>query len=188
MRLRLVFPKNRAALLLLAGFVWFPREVVAQEQIPAARELISIAVRPDFDYTKLGRAKFVRLLSAYCREILRRLPTNTPSEDAWVASEGKTSDMAKVRRLTSSREFSRKELKDTFSACEQTTDKLIKPDGLSVAYEAANLVSLSVTFNNDGDIAIYAPKAEVNPKELGFDFLPSVRRSLLVAALSLTAS
>jgi hypothetical protein len=97
-------------LLLLAVLIWLPSKAVAQDQIPAARELITFAVKPDSDYTKHGRAKFVRLLSVYCREVLKILPTNTPTEDAWVESEGNTNDMAKVRCLVSSREYSRWEL------------------------------------------------------------------------------
>ena len=171
------------ALLLLSALVWLPSKAVAQDQIPAARELITIAVRPDTDYTKTGRAKFVRLLSVYCREVLKLLPTNTPTEDAWVASEGHTNDMAKIRRLVASPEYSRSQLTEIFLKCEQITDKLIKPDALMVEYEVANLVSLAINFNSDGDIALYASKLEMNSKELGFDFLGSVRWALLVASL-----
>jgi hypothetical protein len=137
--------------LLLAALIWEPGKAVAQDQIPAARELIAI----NSDYTKTGRAKFVRLLSVYCREVLKILPTNTPTEDAWIASEGKTNDMAKVRRLVFSREYSRSELKEIFVNRQETTDKLIKP-ALPVDYEAANLVSLAINFNSDTDIELYA--------------------------------
>jgi hypothetical protein len=123
------------------------------------------------------------LLSVYCREVLKKLPTNTPTEDAWVASEGHTNDMAKVRRLVSSREYSRSELKETFVSCEKTTAKLIEPSALSREFEAVNLISLAVTFNSESDIELYASKTELKSKELGFDFLHSVRWALLIAAL-----
>jgi hypothetical protein len=42
---------------------------------------------------------------------------------------------------------------------------------------------LAINFNSDGDIALYASKLEMNSKELGFDFLGSVRWALLVASL-----
>lgn len=171
------------ALLLLSALVLLPSKAVAQDQIPAARELITFAVRPDTDYTKTGRAKFVRLLSVYCREVLKILPANTPTEDAWVASEGLTNDLAKIRRLVASREYSRSQLTEIFVKCEQITDKLIKPDALTAEYEAANLVGLAINFNSDSDIALYASKLEIKSKELGFDFLGSVRRALLVASL-----
>jgi hypothetical protein len=170
-------------LLLSAALIWLPSKAVAQDQIPAARELITIAVRPDSDYTKSGRANFVRLLSVYCRDVLKILPTNTPTEDAWVAAEGHTNDVAKIRRLVASREYSRSQLREIFVKCEQTTDKLIKPDGLMVEYEAANLVSLAINFNSDSEIALYASKLEMKSKELGFEFLGSVRWALLVASL-----
>jgi hypothetical protein len=67
--------------------------------------------------------------------------------------------------------------------CEQITDKLIKPDAVMVEYEAANLLSLAINFNSDSDISLYASKLEMNSKELGFDFLGSVRWALLVASL-----
>jgi hypothetical protein len=163
--------------------VWLPSKAVAQDQIPAARELITIAVRPDTDYTRTGRAKFVRLLSAYCRAVLKILPTNTPTEDAWVASEGHTNDTAKIRRVVASREYSRSQLTEIFVKCEQITDKLIKPDALPVEYEAANLVSLAINFNSEDDIEFSASKLEMKSKELGFDFLHAVRWALLVASL-----
>jgi hypothetical protein len=176
--------RHFCAVLLLASLIWLPSTAFAQDQqIPAARELITIAVRPDSDYTKIGRAKFVRLLSVYCREVLKILPTNTPTEDAWVASEGNTNDMAKISRLVASREYSRYQLKEIFVNCEQTTDKLIKPDALMAEYEAANLVSLAINFNSDSDTEVFASKVEMKSKEVGFDFLSSVRRALLIAAL-----
>jgi hypothetical protein len=168
---------------LLSVLVWLPSKAIAQDQIPAARELITVAVRSDTDYTKTGRARFVRLLSAYCREVLKILPTNTPTEDAWVASEGHTNDTAKVHRLIASREYSRSQLKEVFVRCEQTTEKLIKPGTLTVEYEAANLVSLAINFNSDVDIELYAKKLEIKSEELGFDFLHTVRWALLVASL-----
>ena len=52
-----------------------------------------------------------------------------------------------------------------------------------VRYEAASLISLAATFNDDRDIQIYATRAGLNAKALGLDFIDSIRRSLLVAAL-----
>jgi hypothetical protein len=180
-----VFSMDRhfRGLLLMSALVWLPSKAVAQDQIPAARELITIAVRPDTDYPKTGRARLVRLLSVYCREVIKILPTNTPAEDAWVASEGNTTDIAKVRRLVASREYSRSQLTEIFVRCEQITDKLMKPGALTVEYEAANLVSLAINFNSDIDIDLYAKKLEMKSEELGLDFLPAVRWALLVASL-----
>jgi hypothetical protein len=170
-------------LLLISALVWLPSKAIAQDQIPAARELVTIAVRPDTDYTKTGRVRLVRLLSVYCREVIKILPTNTPAEDAWVASEGNTTDIAKVRRLTASREYSRSKLTEIFVRCEQITDTLIKPGALAVEYEAANLVSLAINFNSDVDIEIYAKNLDIKSEEIGLDFLHAVRWALLVASL-----
>lgn len=164
---------------------------VAQQNVesPATRELLSMTVNPNSDFSRSGRAKFVRILSNYCREFLSALPTNTPKEDTWIASEMKTSDMAKIRRLASSPEFSRQRLKDTFSTCEETTRKIIDAISISdrtesvVRYEAAYLTSLAITFNESSDIEVHASKAGINTQSLGIEFLGSVRRALLFSSI-----
>src|SRR5262245_50525761 len=84
----------------------FASPVTATSQIdkfsPATRELIGMSVTPETDLSLPGRRKFVRVVATYCREVLAALPTNTPREDDWVAAEMKTTDVAKVGRLTSS--------------------------------------------------------------------------------------
>jgi hypothetical protein len=86
-------------LLVLFTALVFSCEVSAQDQLSvAARELIGIGVsfKPE-NYTQAGRAKIVRLVAAYCREVLTALPTNRPNEDAWVVAEMKTTDMDKIK-------------------------------------------------------------------------------------------
>src|SRR5829696_4277303 len=141
-------------------------EVGAQEKMlsPAARTLMGLAVTPGADYTKAGRVKLVGLIAAYCREMLTIIPTNTPNENAWVQDEGQTTDLSKIRRLTSSLEWSRYRLRGTFADCIETTDKLTATHRRSdlaniVKYEAAHLISLAVNFNGDGDMQLYARRA-----------------------------
>jgi hypothetical protein len=73
--------------LLLFGFISFPAKGATQEKwIPKAYSLFLATTNPDSEYSK-GRRIFVQTLSIYCHEILNRLPTNTPAEDAWVEAE-----------------------------------------------------------------------------------------------------
>jgi hypothetical protein len=159
----------------------------------AAHAIISSAVDPDRDFTKTSRAKIVQNVATYCGEILKALPTNTPSEDAWVAAEAKTSDLAKVERLLSSPEWSRRELKSTFSDCKDLSQTLIqnqavvnRTDAVARA-EAINLVGLALIFNDTSDIESYASRANF---KLGYeptsepDLFSLVRKDLLIAARS----
>lgn len=177
-------------LLPLATLVIYPTTASAQwDQLsPAARELLSISTNPSSDFSQAGRNKFLRAVTNYCREFLAILPTNSPKEEAWVASEIATSDEAKIKRLIVSPEFSRQTLKETFSSCENTANKIIDTFGRDrtdnlVRYEAANLVSLAAILNNTQDIEIYASKAGMDSQRLGLELLGSVRQSLLFAAM-----
>jgi hypothetical protein len=63
----------------------------AQNSKPSAmNEVLRFAGRPQSDYTADFRAQFAQTLANYCQEVLDAVPTNTPAEDAWVASEQKT--------------------------------------------------------------------------------------------------
>jgi hypothetical protein len=126
-----------------------------------------------------GRGRFVQTLSIYCHEILERLPTNTPSEDAWVEAESHTANPEKAMRLNSSVEYSRQQLKTVFSHCAEFTDKL-KTANSEIA-EAAGLIRLARNFN--ADIVPEATRVGLNPTALAIDFLGAVRLTLLNAAL-----
>jgi hypothetical protein len=156
---------------------------------PIARELVSITVNPSSDYTKLGRAKFVRILSTYCTEVMSALPTNTPTEDAWVRAEGNTTDTEKIRRLVSSPEFIRRELKSVFEGCVESTANILRVRKLtekgdsSARYEAQELLRIAFDLNADNDILLYASRAGLSRAAWRLDFLPSIRKAILVAAL-----
>lgn len=172
--------RHYPTLLLLLGLISLPSKGATQEKwIPTAYSLFVISTNPDSEYAK-GRGKFVQTLSMYCREILDRLPTNTPSEDAWVTAESHTASTEKAMRLTSTVEYSRQELKAVFSNCEEITDKL-KPAYSEIGDEAAGLIRLARNFN--ADIVPDATKVGLNPRVLAFDLLPAVRLALLNAAL-----
>ena len=162
----------------------------AQDSVrPIARELVSIAVNPGSDYTKTGRTRFVTVLATYCAEVLKALPTNTPGEDAWVRTEGNTTDLDKSRRLVSSPEFSRRELKTIFDNCAESTatilrvQKLVDRNDSASRSEAEELLRIAFDFNNDNDIRAYASRAGLSPDAWRLDSLATVRKSLLVAAL-----
>ena len=76
-----------------------------------------------------------------------------------------------------------------FTECKEKTDTLINLEATRtrtdyhIRSEAALLISVAHTFNQDRDIEISASRAGLNPKASGLDFIGSIRRSLLVAAL-----
>lgn len=172
------------------GIVGLQNTLCAQDvERPIAKQLVSIVVNPGSDYTKPGRAKFVSTLSTYCAGVLKALPTNTPAENAWVHAESNTTDMEKIRRLVASPEFGRRELKRLFEGCvENTTNiqrmqKLTERSDSVVRSEAQEFLRIAFAFNDDNDILAYAARAGLSSREWLLDFLPGVRRSLLVAAL-----
>jgi hypothetical protein len=175
--------------LFLIGFALVPASAQQEQRSPTVRELLSISVNPNSDFTRPGRAKFVGALARYCHEVLAALPTNTPRDDAWVMAEMNTSDMAKINRLVSSPEYNRYILKDYFTSCEEGTQKIISiQDQASrtenlIRYEASHLVSLAAIFNNSNDIEAHAQRAGLKPQAFALDFISSVRRALLFAAL-----
>jgi hypothetical protein len=172
------------ALALLSG------EVSAEDaQRSAQEQLAVIVVNPRSDFTKIGRAKLVRLVAAYCRDVLNVLPTNTPQEDARVEAEGNTTDLAKINRLVATPQYNRYKARDIFSTCEERAKEAIRVQGVAdrtemvIRQEAGALVSLALIFQNSSDVQLYASRAGLNVNALGFDFIAAVERSLLVAAL-----
>jgi hypothetical protein len=172
------------------GIIGMQNMLSAQDsERPIAKQLVSITVDPGSDYTKPGRAKFVGILATYCADVLKALPTNTPAEDAWVRAEGNTTDMDKIRRLISSPEWSRRELKQLFEGCVESTtniqriQKLTEKNDSVARSEAQELLRIAFDFNNDNDILAYASRAGLSTRAWQLDFLPSVRKSLIVAAL-----
>jgi hypothetical protein len=166
--------------LVLFSALVFSCEVGAQQSV-VARELIGIGAsfKPE-NYTQSGRAKIVRLVAAYCREVLNVLPTNTPEEDAWVEAEGNTTDLAKVQRLVATPQYNRREAKYVFSTCEEKAGKGLDGTG---SREAAAFISLALNFHDPRSVESYASRAGLNVKALGLDFIGTVQRSLLLAAM-----
>jgi hypothetical protein len=175
--------RRHLTLLLLFGFISLPTKAVAQkEMIPAATSLFAASVNPASEYGRAnGRGKLIQKLSLYCHEIDLLLPTNTPSEDAWVEAENKpTANAEKLMRVISSVEYSRHELKAVFSHCGEITDEL-KPARQEIAHETAALIRLARNFNND--MGRDAVRVGLNPDMLGFDLFFVMRKALMNAAL-----
>ena len=165
-------------------------EVGAQDaQRSAQEQLAGIVTNPRSDFTKTGRAKLVRLVAGYCRDVLNVLPTNTPQEDAWVEAEGNTTDLAKINRLVATPQYNRYMVRDIFSTCEERAKEAIRVQEVAdrtemvIRQEAGALVSLALSFHNSSDVQLYASRAGLNVNALGFNFIGAVERSLLVAAL-----
>jgi hypothetical protein len=161
-------------------------------KVSSLNELAAFATRPASDYTATFRAKLIQTFVAYCQEVLKSLPTNTPTEDAWVASEQKTSDGAKIGRLLNSTEYSRYILKNTFSECKDITTTLVQIQNLpekekgteiSARLEASYLVKLALNFNDD--LKPYLSKIDLNhDRKIELELLlPTFRRELLTATV-----
>ena len=140
---------------------------VAQGNKPSAvAEIITFASKPQSDYTAEYRAKFAQAVANFCQGVLDALPTNTPAEDAWVASEGKTKNPTKFIRLLNSKEYNRHFLKTTFSDCKDTAGKTVemvqqlKRTGKVSSLEASQLIKLAQLF--DGSIGSYSANIEMD--------------------------
>jgi hypothetical protein len=90
---------------------------IAQQEIPAVRALLALAIRPDADFSRAGRVRFTEALGTFCRDVAAAIPTNTPRETDWVLAEMKTSDINRIKRLARSAEYSRHYLSDIFKEC-----------------------------------------------------------------------
>jgi hypothetical protein len=131
----------------------------------AMSEIVSFASRPQSDYTADFRTSFAQTLANFCQEVLDALPTNTPAEDAWVTSEGKTKDAAKFIRLLKSKEYNRSFLKTTFSECKDTTlvemiQQLPRGTETFSRLEAAQFVKLAQLL--DVSVESYASNVEAS--------------------------
>jgi hypothetical protein len=159
----------------------------ARSIIPEAEKLVHFAVQATPDGSSAGRRQVTEAFGDYCHAVLAKMPTNTPREDEWVASEAKTTDVAKVQRLTLSREYNRREMKKVFSSCIKSIEEISQLQSTSernervARREAAEFISMAIDFNQSVDF--YASHADLKPDMLGLDFLPAIRRALLLAAL-----
>ncbi len=164
--------------------------VAQSNKRPAMDEIVNFASRPEFDYTADFRAQFAQNIASYCQEILDALPTNTPAEDAWIISEEKTGNGAKIQRLINSKEYGRSALKNTFSECKDIATTLIEihrlPEGGTEKFsrlEAGEFIQLALNFNTF--LEPYSSKIELN-KDVKFAMgdlqLHVVRAGLLRAA------
>lgn len=152
-------------------------------------DVISLAGRPPADYTADFRANFAKAVQRLCRGALDALPTNTPAEDAWVASEGKSKDAAKFVRLLKSKEYNRSVLKTTFSDCAEAATTLVEINrtlrGTETfsRFEAGQFIKLAQLF--DVSIESYSSNIEMSKEMKGsFDdlHLTFIRRGMLRAA------
>ena len=107
-----------------------------QEPGPNTRALIAAVVNPNVsDFVGPGRLRFLRQLSAHCRDTLAVLPSNSPREETWLADEGRTTDMEKIWRLVASPEYSRARLKEAFVSCDENIGKVLAAVGDGVRTE-----------------------------------------------------
>ena len=159
----------------------------------AIDEASSLATQPASDFTADFREKFAQTTANYCQEVLNALPTNTPAEDDWVASEQRTGDGAKILRALKSKEYGRSILKATFLDCKETATLLVeliqqyprrKESSESFSrLEAGQFIKLAQTFNTF--LESYSSKLDLNKDvrfAMGETYLYVIRGGLLKAA------
>ncbi|MBI5260254.1 MAG: hypothetical protein HY852_00365 [Bradyrhizobium sp.] len=135
-------------------------------------------------YDAAARATLAHLFASYCRDVLAAVPTNTPAEDAWISQEGNTTDANKISRLLQTAEWSRHQLKDTFSTCvTRASELMVIQSKKELDSEAAAFVSLAANFNEDTDLRSYARRLGMKSIADQFGLLPTLRRVLMIAAL-----
>ena len=137
------------------------------------------------DFSKAARERLAELTEAYCSDALTFLPTNTPSEDAWVQNEIKTSDMQKINRLVQTPEFARWRLRDTFRECQLRARSLrqIYAKQTTAAAEAGGFVSVALQFNESQDTMDQLGSVGIKLGDSRIGLLATIRRILLIAAL-----
>jgi hypothetical protein len=162
----------------------------AQNSKPSMDDVIALASNAQRAYTADLRAKFAHVLANYCQEVLNSLPTNTPTEDAWVTAEQKSLNGAKLSRVINSKEYSRSALRNTYTECKESAALLIQiqqlPNRTEIdsRLEASKFVELALNFNTFLDP--HVSKVELNKSvksELDDLHLHVIRTGLLRAAL-----
>jgi len=132
-------------------------------------------------YDEAARAELAKQFGAYCSGVLESLPTNTPAEAAWVTEEAKTTDDAKIARLTQTKEWARHQLKEVFSTCSAKVSEIQAAQSRKHrVFESASFLSLALDFNDSGDLQFYAKQIGAKDKLLAIN---SLRRTLMIAAL-----
>lgn len=135
--------------------------------------------------TPQNRIELGRLSQAYCQDILDNVPTNTPAEDAWVATEARlaSDDTNRLSRLLQSKEYARHQLKETMSECLQKVILLQQAQALNSRMgEAAQFISLAYAFNDDSYLAAYTKRVGMR-SEHALSSAKALRQVLMVAAL-----
>ena len=173
----------RTAVALMAIFAATASYSQPAKRLSSADQILTFALSKP-DYSPKGRADLAALYSAYCREVLNSVPTNTPAEQAWVAEEGRTTDVKRIARLVQSKEYARHQLQETFSECLSKLSVLTQAQTRNDrGQEAAGFVSTAISFNESSDLANYATRVGLTSEEFQFPLLGSIRRVLMIAAL-----
>ena len=152
------------------------------DSTPAEDNLFQFFFRESFTPEK--RVELTRRIDAYCRDVLDKVPANTPAEEAWVTSESKSGgDTDRLNRLVSSKEWARHQLREIFSQCVQAAASLQQAQSQKArSAEAKYFISLAYTLNQDDDLDTFAklvsPRAGVSALALS-----TFRQLMMIAAM-----
>ncbi len=145
-----------------------------------ANRLITQAITSQDKMDEAGvRSTLVRNVAAYCSEVDRSFPRNSPADEAWLNSEMKGDSNRAIRALGSPQR-GRQKARTFVTECQGFANTY-----LSGTYKdkRVSMIGLALTFSRfDDDAKLYGDQNGVDGKKLGFELLSPVTDSLIYAA------
>jgi hypothetical protein len=174
--------------LLASLFALLCNPVLAQTSFTeTTAKLVHIIVMPERPVPAL----LARAVSNYCNELLSVIPSNSPSEDAWIRKEMATTDLGKIRRAEASAEYARFFLVEMFTDCRMVTSKLIEYGSTPHRVAAIHWAQLALTFQNTEDAKIHAARlglfraGKAENDIYAFDLIHNMRRASNLSVITI---
>lgn len=125
------------------------------------------------------RSTLVRNVAAYCSEVDRSFPRNSPADEAWLNSEMR-GDSNRVIRALGSSQRGRQKARTFVTECQSFANMYLSGN---LGDKRVSMIGLALAFSRfDDDAKIYGDQNGVDGKKLGFELLSPVTDSLIYAA------
>ena len=153
------------------------------DTVPSVKPLAVLVTKYEGWAAPAQRSALVAAVAAYCTDIERAFPQNSPAEDQWLTAEVDAGG-ERLMRAVRSAEWGRRQAKNFTTACATWTAVFNTPGN-----SARGLTGLAHTFVRfSEDSAFYARANNLDPERLGLPcMLRMTTESLLVAALATPA-
>jgi len=147
---------------------------------PSVQPLAALVVKHEGWGLPVRRMALVTAVAAYCADVERIFPQNSPAEDQWLKAEVDAGG-ERLMRAVRSAEWGRRQAKNFTTACAAWVP-VFKVPGNS-ARALTGLAHAFVRFSEDS--ASYARANDLDPERLGLPYmLRMTTESLLTAALA----